>query len=92
VKKLHGIKLEWGKDAKTAAAAMKEIAAASSRMDCDLCLLALGGSWGPRGRACDRTAQADAGPAGQRAGRSELHDQRAPACSRRRHSPRCSRW
>src|SRR4051812_37599380 len=41
VKKLHGVRLEWGKDA-TGKPQMKEIAGSEFTLDCDLCLLALG--------------------------------------------------
>jgi glutamate synthase (NADPH/NADH) small chain len=41
VKKLHGIKLEWSKDA-AGKRAMKEIPGSDFELDCDLCLLALG--------------------------------------------------
>ncbi len=41
VKKLHGIRLEWGRD-ENGRPAMKEIAGSEFELDCDLCLLALG--------------------------------------------------
>jgi len=41
VKKLHGIRLEWSKDA-TGKFVMKEIPSSEFTLDCDLCLLALG--------------------------------------------------
>jgi glutamate synthase (NADPH/NADH) small chain len=41
VKKLHGIRLEWSKDA-TGRYAMKEVAGSEFDLDCDLCLLAMG--------------------------------------------------
>jgi len=42
VKKLHGIRLEWGKDPASGKPVMKEIAGSEFTLDCDLCLLALG--------------------------------------------------
>jgi glutamate synthase (NADPH) small chain len=42
VNKLHGIRLEWGKDPATGRPTFKEIAGSEFEMDCDLCLLALG--------------------------------------------------
>src|SRR5207253_1971688 len=41
VKKLHAIRLEWGKDA-TGRYQMKEVAGSEFDLDCDLCLLAMG--------------------------------------------------
>ena len=41
VKKLHGVRLEWGKDA-SGKWQMNEIPASDFELDCDLCLLALG--------------------------------------------------
>jgi len=41
VKKLHGVRLEWAKDA-TGRHTMKEIPGSEFALDCDLCLLALG--------------------------------------------------
>ncbi|HEX8520807.1 MAG TPA: glutamate synthase subunit beta [Tepidisphaeraceae bacterium] len=41
VKKLHGIRLEWGKD-ESGRFAMNEIPGSEFELDCDLCLLALG--------------------------------------------------
>ena len=42
MKKLHGVRLEWSKDAATGRPTMKEIAGSEFEMDCDLCLLAMG--------------------------------------------------
>jgi len=41
VKKLHGVRLEWSKDA-SGRFSMKEIPGSEFELDCDLCLLALG--------------------------------------------------
>jgi glutamate synthase (NADPH/NADH) small chain len=41
VKKLHGVRLEWAKDA-NGRPTMKEVAGSEFELDCDLCLLALG--------------------------------------------------
>jgi glutamate synthase (NADPH/NADH) small chain len=42
VKKLHGIKLEWEKDAASGRWNMKEVAGSEFEIPCDLCLLAMG--------------------------------------------------
>jgi glutamate synthase (NADPH/NADH) small chain len=42
VKKLHGIRLEWEKDATGRPMKFKEIAGSEFELDCDLCFLALG--------------------------------------------------
>jgi glutamate synthase (NADPH/NADH) small chain len=42
LKKLHGIRLEWTKDAVTGRPTMKEIAGSEFELDCDLCFLAMG--------------------------------------------------
>ncbi len=42
VKKLHGVRLEWSKDAATGRPVMKEVGGSEFEMDCDLCLLAMG--------------------------------------------------
>jgi glutamate synthase (NADPH/NADH) small chain len=42
VKKLHGIRLEWEKDATGRPTKFKEAAGSEFELDCDLCFLALG--------------------------------------------------
>ena len=65
VKKLHGIRLEWEKDANGRPTKFKEVAGSEFELDCDLCLLAMGFTGPERPGAIERPA--DLPPAGPNA-------------------------